>query len=1397
MIGIRTKIIAFTSAMTIVIATLSCILFLMHTKRQQEQAVKKFGESLVILLAQDNEVKYALSFTQQAFLDVPLKRIQSLDREKEIAYWRISNIQSLLMEGNATWLTIDMEEVPAKKGQENENHEVLITPCIIPPLKDVFYDFSLPVFEKQTFSEESFAAQVLDEIKTNKEQKILGFVQIGISSDKLKKRINAIVLRNLIPVGLIIILGGVSITLFLTKYLVSPLQQMAKITLDMSKGDLSQTVEVYSRDEIGQLSVNFNKMTQSLKISHDELRLEIIERKRAEELLEYRVKIEKLIAAISTNFISLTPEEVDSGINRSLKLMGEFGNVDRTYVFFYSDDKEKMDNTHEWCAEGIGPQIESLKNVPVGHFPWGMEKLKRFEAIHFPRLSDMPDCAKAERELMQSQAVKSCVIVPMVYGGTLVGFLGFDSVRMEKTWTEQDINLLKIVGEIFIGAIEHRRKDKALQVLNNELEMRVEDRTATLLKTNERLEEEILGHKRAKDELRKYEILVSQMSDLAYICDRQGNILFVNPSFEKLTNHKPDEFKGKSFAPLFDEENLKIGMKYYTKTLEGESPNYEVCFKDTGVLCEYKNLPLRDNEGEIIGVIGVARDITERKRMENMLRETNQTLQTIIHSSPLAMTVLDSRGLVRMWNPSAEHIFGWTERETLGRFLPFVPEDKLGEFHALRDRVLNGESVRAELWRRKRDGSSINISLSAAPLFDSHGNIENILGIIADNTERQRMMDALRQAKDYAENLIETANVMVVGLDVMGNIQIFNKAAEEISGYKKTDILGKNWFEVLVSKERQSFTWQMFVKWQVGEQMPKTHENSIITKSGRMKYISWQNSDVLEHGKIIGMISFGIDITEQKQRMALVERIRLTSFVKDISISLAEGTILHKILYQCANAVVDYLDAAFARIWTLNEKENILELQASAGVYTHIDGSHSRIPVGKFKIGRIAQERKPHLTNSIFDDEYISDKDWAKRQGMVSFAGYPLIVEGHLVGVIAMFACKPLTEFTTRALASVSDIIALGIDRKQSEEALRLSEGKYRMLIENLPQRIFYKDKDSRYVSCNEIYARDLKIRPDEIVGKTDYEFFPKALAEKYRADDRRIMHSEKTEDIEEKYIIDGQELFVHTIKTPMRDEKGHMGGVLGMFWDITEKVAFQMESIRSRHLASVGELAASVAHEINNPITGIINCAQILINRSEKGSREHDIANRIIKEGNRIAAIVKTLLDFARAPDSKEQRGVFSVSEILSDTLVLIATQLKKEHIKLVVHIPQKLPKTIVHAQQIQQVFLNIISNARYALNEKYPQMHENKILEIRGEAIMFANDPYVKISFCDRGIGIPADILEKIMNPFFTTKPRGKGTGLGLSISQSIIHDHDGKLLIHAVEGEFTRVEVILPSV
>ncbi len=236
-----------------------------------------------------------------------------------------------------------------------------------------------------------------------------------------------------------------------------------------------------------------------------------------------------------------------------------------------------------------------------------------------------------------------------------------------------------------------------------------------------------------------------------------------------------------------------------------------------------------------------------------------------------------------------------------------------------------------------------------------------------------------------------------------------------------------------------------------------------------------------------------------------------------------------------------------------------------------------------------------------------------------------------------------------------------------------------------------------------------------------------------------------------------------------------------------------EMELMKSGHLAAIGELAAGVAHEINNPINGIINYAQIIANKSEKGSKENEIASRIIKEGDRIANIVKNLLSFSR--QKKEERLEVSIHEIFYGGLELIERALQKDSIIIKVDISRELPQVVVNPQQIQQVFINIISNSRYALNKKYPQNHDDKILEITGEETMIDNHLYVRISFYDHGIGISPVVINRVMEPFFTTKSRGEGTGLGLSISQNIVNAHNGKLTIDSAEGEFTKVELLLP--
>ena len=270
----------------------------------------------------------------------------------------------------------------------------------------------------------------------------------------------------------------------------------------------------------------------------------------------------------------------------------------------------------------------------------------------------------------------------------------------------------------------------------------------------------------------------------------------------------------------------------------------------------------------------------------------------------------------------------------------------------------------------------------------------------------------------------------------------------------------------------------------------------------------------------------------------------------------------------------------------------------------------------------------------------------------------------------------------------------------------------------------------------------------------------------------------------------------------PIRNNQGNIVGIVLIFCDVSEKIEalkekekLEVGAMRSAQLASIGEIAAGGAHEVNNPTNSIINLAQILLNECNPESSEHDIAGRILKEGERIANIVTNLLSFARVSKEKEKNPV-NLSKIISDTIALAKAQMRKDQIHLLTDIPLSLSKVIANSQQLQQVFLNVIINARYALNQKYSEAHENKIFEILSKELTINKRHYVRVIFQDRGTGIPANKIEKIMNPFYSTKPTGMGTGLGLSISHGIISDHGGHIRVESREGEFTKVIIDLPA-
>lgn len=263
---------------------------------------------------------------------------------------------------------------------------------------------------------------------------------------------------------------------------------------------------------------------------------------------------------------------------------------------------------------------------------------------------------------------------------------------------------------------------------------------------------------------------------------------------------------------------------------------------------------------------------------------------------------------------------------------------------------------------------------------------------------------------------------------------------------------------------------------------------------------------------------------------------------------------------------------------------------------------------------------------------------------------------------------------------------------------------------------------------------------------------------------------------------------------SPVKEPDGQVHKTLLVARELTSDELRKVETLRTDRLASIGELAAGVAHEVNNPINGIINFAQLLLDDDDTTSLQRELLSKVVKEGERIASIITKLLSFAR--ESESDTDFVDLKEVVDESVDLVQYQLAKESISITRKFCACRCIIVGNFSQLQQVILNIISNARYALNERYHDSLNEKEIYFECRKIERDDKNWIEMSVRDNGTGIPQGILDRLFDPFFTSKPADRGTGLGLSISYGIIKDHGGHIEVNSVLNKFSEIIIRIPS-
>ncbi len=934
---------------------------------------------------------------------------------------------------------------------------------------------------------------------------------------------------------------------------------------------------------------------------------------------------------------------------------------------------------------------------------------------------------------------------------------------------------------------------------------------------------------------------------LAYV-DMDLCFGFVSRGLEEFLGASRKEMMGRSLASLLGEDvfgKLKPHIFQVLTGRSGVSCEMALTLPDSETKhCRILLQPCRPQgvEGAVDGFFAVFTDDSRESSAQRAVRDSEMNAQALLDAVPEVSFLMEADGGLLACNMAAAVGLDMAPSKILGRNL----YDLLPSHEA----DLTREMV-AEVGRGKRAIRFLNLfekrifDHSLCPILSEEGEVARLAVFQRDITDRKRAEEALKDALHSTEREVEkrTAELREANKSLQREVEERKRAEEEVRtskellektfasmreavlivdadnsrildcnpvatsifGYSREELVGKT-LEFLYPSPKRLQEFQSYLFYAV-EKVGYLYldEFSMRRKSGELFPSEHTVTPLVdEQGHRFAWVSIVRDITPRKEtEETLATRLRYEMALADCSKALLSGEETRKAFHGALGTLLQAVRTdrvyIFENIDCADQGlccRQIFEVCAD-GVAPQIDNPdllHVPYSQGMEWLQTELSKDCPVFGDVDFFPEPM--RTVLREQDVLSILILPIFIGKTWYGFIGFddtVRTRGWKREDVLLLTTAAEMFGAAFHRYASEQALRESRERLAGIIESVPDMMVILDEDFRVAWANDV-ARDFF--GAEMGEEPFFAHGVGAGMESAKAGVRACFQDGEVHEMEVEFLGHGGGRMDALCSTAVaaRHLDGRPKWAITVCRDITGKKRLQAEAMRAGHLASLGELAAGVAHEINNPITGIINYAQMLADSREKMPSELDIPGRIIQEGERIAEIVRNLLFFARG--RKQERSLVDIREVLNSTMDLTRAQLEKNGIVLRLDLPGHLPMVQGRSREIQQVFLNIMSNARYALNARHSDGFPEKLLDVRAEEMAGENGPGVRLVFRDQGVGMSPAVLGRVCEPFFSTKPEGEGTGLGLSISYGIVKDHDGSLSFESREGEYTAVTVKFPG-